>query len=101
MTRDEMNALMGQLLDESLELDFAEFCEVCQASEEFVIELVSEGVIEPRGKARAHWRFTGRSLHRAQVARRLRDDLQVNLPGIALVLDLLEEIEALQRRLRH
>jgi chaperone modulatory protein CbpM len=101
VTRDEMNALMGQLLDESLELDFAEFCEVCQASEEFVIELVSEGVIEPRGEARAHWRFAGRSLHRAQVARRLRDDLQVNLPGIALVLDLLEEIEALQRRLRH
>jgi chaperone modulatory protein CbpM len=108
MTRDEMTVLMGQLLDDSLELAFEEFCEACHANESFVIELVAEGVIEPRGTGemidlrggeRTHWRFSGRSLHRAQVARRLHEDLDVNLPGIALALDLLEEIEALQRRL--
>jgi chaperone modulatory protein CbpM len=50
-----------------------------------------------RGGERTHWRFSGRSLHRAQVARRLHEDLDVNLPGIALALDLLEEIERLRR----
>jgi chaperone modulatory protein CbpM len=97
MTRDEMNVLMGQLLDESLELEFEEFCRVCHASEEFVVELVAEGVIEPQGEERTRWRFTGRSVIRTQVAVRLCEDLDVNLPGVALALDLLEEIERLRR----
>jgi chaperone modulatory protein CbpM len=97
MTRNELDVLMGQLLDESLELEFEEFCRVCHASEEFVVALVAEGVIEPHGEERAHWRFTGRSVIRAQVAVRLCEDLDVNLPGVALALDLLEEIERLRR----
>jgi chaperone modulatory protein CbpM len=97
MTRDEMDILMGQLLDESLELEFDEFCRICHASEEFVVSLVAEGVIEPRGGDRARWRFTGRSVRRTQVAIRLHEDLDVNLPGVALALDLLEEIERLRR----
>ena len=96
MTRDEMDVLMGQLLDDTLELEFAEFCRVCHANEEFVIALVAEGVIEPRGEERRYWRFTGRSVRRAQVAVRLHEDLDVNLPGVALALDLLEEIDRLR-----
>jgi len=96
MTRDEINILMGQVLDESLELELEEFCRICHASEAFVVELVAEGVIEPRGEERARWRFTGRSVRRTQVALRLHHDLDVNLPGVALALDLLEEIERLR-----
>ena len=96
MTRDEMDVLMGQLLDDTLELEFAEFCRVCHANEEFVIALVAEGVIEPRGEERQYWRFTGRSVRRTQVAVRLHEDLDVNLPGVALALDLLEEIDRLR-----
>lgn len=97
MTRDEMDVLIGQLLDESLELEFDEFCRICNANEEFVMALVAEGVIEPRGAQRPQWRFTGRSVRRTQVAVRLHHDLDVNLPGVALALDLLEEIERLRR----
>ena len=97
MTREELELIMGQLLDESLEFELAEFCRVCQANEDFVAALVAEGVIEPRGDERTHWRFTGRSVRRTQVAVRLHHDLDVNLPGVALALDLLEEIERLQR----
>jgi chaperone modulatory protein CbpM len=97
MTRDEMDVLMGQLLDESLELEFEEFCRMCHVSEEFIMALVAEGVIEPRGRERSRWRFTGRSVQRTQVALRLHEDLDVNLPGVALALDLLEEIERLRR----
>jgi chaperone modulatory protein CbpM len=98
VTRDEMNILMGQLLDESLELELEEFCQICHASEDFVVELVAEGVIEPRGAPRERWRFTGRSVRRTQVAIRLHEDLDLNLPGVALALDLLEEIEQLRSR---
>ena len=97
MTREEINILMGQVLDESLEFELEEFCRICHASEAFVVELVAEGVIEPRGEERTRWRFTGRSVRRTQVALRLHQDLDVNLPGVALALDLLEEIERLRR----
>ncbi|MFU8822447.1 MAG: chaperone modulator CbpM [Gammaproteobacteria bacterium] len=96
MTREEINILMGQVLDESLEFELEEFCRICHASEAFVVELVAEGVIEPRGEERTCWRFTGRSVRRTQVALRLHHDLDVNLPGVALALDLLEEIERLR-----
>ena len=96
MTREQMEILMGQVLDESIELEFTEFCRICHANEEFVLALVAEGVIEPRGEERACWRFTGRSVRRTQVALRLHHDLDVNLPGVALALDLLEEIERLR-----
>ena len=96
MTREEIDILMGQLLDESLEFELEEFCRICHASEAFVVELVAEGVLEPRGEERACWRFTGRSVRRTQVAIRLYQDLDVNLPGVALALDLLEEIHRLR-----
>lgn len=97
MTREELEVIMGQLLDESLELELEEFCAMCHASEEFVVALVAEGVIEPRGgRMRTEWRFTGHSVRRAQVAVRLNRDLDVNLPGVALALDLLEELERLR-----
>lgn len=97
MTREQMDILMGQLLDDSLELELTEFCRICHTDEEFVLALVAEGVIEPQGEERPQWRFTGRSVRRTQVAVRLHHDLDVNLPGVALALDLLEEIERLRR----
>jgi chaperone modulatory protein CbpM len=97
MTRDELDVLMGQLLDDSIELELEEFCRICHASEEFVMALVAEGVIEPHGGDRARWRFTGLSVRRTQVAIRLHHDLDVNLPGVALAVELLEEIDRLRR----
>jgi chaperone modulatory protein CbpM len=96
MTRQDLEVLMGQVLDESLELGLEELCRICHAEESFVVALVAEGVIEPVGVTQTEWRFTGRSVRRTQVALRLHRDLDVNLPGVALALDLLEEIHRLR-----
>ena len=59
-----------------------------------------------RGRARAdrrrasEWRFAGASLRRTRVATRLARDFELNPPGVALALDLLDEIEALRAHLR-
>ena len=63
------------------------------------MEMVEEGVLVAHGRTSSEWRFTGRSLIRAQKALNLTRDLRVNWPGAALALDLLEEIEKL--RLEH
>ncbi len=93
------DVLKGMLLDERTELTLAELCEACSTSTEWVIELVEEGVIEPAGGERSRWRFSGTCLQRARTATRLQRDLDVNLAGVALVLDLMDEIQALRERL--
>ena len=92
--------LTGILLDEQAELSLQDFCHACSTSTEWVIELVDEGVLEPIGHDQAHWQFSGPSLLKARAAMRMQQDLQINLAGIALALDLMEEIEAMRERLR-
>jgi chaperone modulatory protein CbpM len=91
--------LSGTLLDESAELSLDELCRACSRHKQWVIELVEEGVLEPIGQNHEQWRFSATSLQRARITMRLERDLGVNLPGIALTLDLLDEIEALRTRL--
>lgn len=91
--------LSGILLDEQAELSLQELCHACSSSTEWVIELVDEGVLEPIGHEQAHWRFSGPSLPKARAAMRLQHDLDINLAGVALALDLMEEIDTLRERL--
>jgi len=92
--------LTGILLDERIELSLAELSEACASSTEWVIELVDEGVLEPISQEQGHWRFSGTSLLRARTAMRLQHDLKINLAGVALALELMEELEAMRERLR-
>ena len=84
-------------LDESSEFSLEELCRICGVREELVVEIVEEGVVQPVGPSRAHWRFSGIAVTRIQRVIRLQHDFEVNLPGAALALELLEEIERLRR----
>jgi chaperone modulatory protein CbpM len=85
------------LLDDSVEFSLTEVCTACRVSEELIVEIVAEGIVEPAGGDRALWRFTGLALARVQRVLGLQRDFGVNLAGAALALDLLEEIERLRR----
>jgi chaperone modulatory protein CbpM len=94
-----------QLLDEQLRLTLRDMCRICDVHAEFLAELVSEGIIEARveGRRRAampmqQWRFDGVAVVRVQRAMRLQRDLGVNLAGVALALELLDELETLRAR---
>jgi chaperone modulatory protein CbpM len=90
-------AISGILLDEQEQITLEEICEACSTRSEWIVELVEEGVLQPLEHERSEWRFTASSLSRAHVATRLRRDLGINLAGVALALDLLDEIEELRR----
>jgi len=92
--------LTGVVLDERTELSLTDLSQACSTSTEWVIELVQEGVLEPVGGQPRQWRFSGTSLKRAHAAMRLQTDLKINLAGVALALDLIEEIETMRERLR-
>jgi len=88
------------LLDDSIELSLEELCAACRVSEELVVEIVAEGIVEPLGGSRAQWRFTGLAVTRIQRVLWLQQEFDVNLPGAALALELLEEVERLRRARR-
>lgn len=90
----------GVLLDEGLTLSFSEITQLCGGSSRAVKLMVTEGLLHPKGRRPADWRFNGAEVRRAQRAMRLRRDLDLNLAGAALALDLLDELEDLRGRLR-
>lgn len=100
MANELQKLLSGEILEEQIDLTLAELCRACQLSAEQIFELVEQGVIEPRGRQPASWRFTGVSIRRVRRAQRLQQDLGVNPAGVALALDLLDELEQLRQRLR-
>jgi len=93
----------GTVIEED-SLTLEQLCHACGVHAEWVISLVEESIIEPQGDEMQVWRFSGASLVRVRSALRLQRDLGVNLAGIALALDLMEELESLRtelKRMRH
>ncbi|HEY5646952.1 MAG TPA: chaperone modulator CbpM [Pseudomonadales bacterium] len=97
MSNERRAELSGMVLDTRTTFTLVEFCSACGVEQRWITEMVEEGVIEPIAN-RDDWQFHGEALLRAKRAMRLVRDLGVNWPGAALALDLLEEIERLQRQ---
>lgn len=79
-----------------VQLDMEEFCEVADLSAAYVIEIVEHGILEPQGRAPKDWRFNDYELSQAKRAAKLRRDLDLEWEGVALALDLLDEVRQLR-----
>ncbi|MGD9783126.1 MAG: chaperone modulator CbpM [Hyphomicrobiaceae bacterium] len=77
-----------------------ELCAACRVEADWVMQLVAHGALDPAGGGAGEWRFTRLSVVHVAKAKRLQRDLGLNMPGVALALDLLAEIEMLRLRLR-
>ena len=90
----------GILTDEEEEVTLLRLCQLCGHSQEEILEMVSEGIVEARGPYRQRWRFSYRSVERVRKAGRLKKDFDLNLSGVGLVVELLDRIEELEQRLK-
>ena len=99
MDRTTSTVLHGSVVEEEVQLTIVELSRACNTSAQQIELWVVEGVLEPSGRTPDEWRFGGRSLTRMRLAMRLARDLDLNTPGVALTLDLLERIAALEARL--
>lgn len=97
----EPEALAAEPLDQREPVTLGELCERCQVSAEAVREMVLEGLVEPLETDSSRWRFAPTSMLRVWRALRLQRDLELNLAGAALAVELLEELQDLRRRLRN
>ncbi len=95
----DSNAVQLSETETVREVSFEELCTICHITPDFVIELVAYGTIEPHGNSASSWRFDSEQLHIIRTATRLHHDLEVNHAGIALAIDLLQQVEDLQSEL--
>ncbi|EHM51802.1 MAG: chaperone modulator CbpM [Yokenella regensburgei] len=80
-----------------------EFCVHTGVSEEELNEIVGLGVIEPSQNQAERWLFDDRAVSIVHRALRLRRELELDWPGIAVAMTLLEENAQLvkENRLLH
>ena len=98
MPPSDDQAITGTIFDQSAILSIKDLSRMCQVDERHIVEFVEEGVLNVI-ETSSEWHFTGDALRRARLAVRLERDLELNLAGVALALDLLEELQRLRREL--
>ncbi len=99
MTQIQTTWIEGSIVEDEMHMSIVEISQATRAPEELIMSWVSEGVLSPAGSSPEDWRFSGDSLKRAKTAAHLTHDLELNTPGVALALDLLDEITRLRNQL--
>ena len=99
MNTDTASKAIGVCLIDEHALELEAFAAACGTEVEFVRLLVDEGLVQPVA-AQPAWRFGGEELARVRRICRLQRDFEANLQSVAVMLDLLDEIERLRARLQ-
>jgi chaperone modulatory protein CbpM len=100
MSSSEDRALPGAIFEESTVLTVRDLSRMCAVDERHIVEFVEEGVLSVVEVDTTEWHFSGAALRRARLALRLERDLELNLAGVALALELMDELEHLRRELQ-
>lgn len=87
------------VVEEHVSFTLTALCQASGAAPDRIHALVAEGLLQPTGQGPPDWRFGGDALPQTRRALRLARDLELDLAAVALVMDLLAEIEHLRSRL--
>ena len=96
MTQTNITWIEGSVVENEVHMSIVELSHASRTPQELIMSWVTEGVLSPLGTSPEDWRFSGDSLRRAKTAAHLTHDLELNVPGVALALDLLDEITKLR-----
>ena len=84
--------------DHAVTLD--QLSELCALPLPLLEELIGAGAILPLEEHSASPRFGAQALSAARAARRLREDFELDFPGLVLALGLLDRVQDLERQVR-
>ena len=99
MTKINTTWIEASVVENEVHMSIVELSHASRTPQELIMSWVSEGVLSPAGSSPEDWRFSGESLKRAKTAAHLTHDLELNTPGVALALDLLDEISRLRNQI--
>lgn len=96
----EDDVLTGNIVGREDVLTVEELASACHAEVRWVTELVEVGILSKQGRDQTAWRFCAADLVCARRAARLQRDFEASIETVAVMLDLLNEIDRLRERLR-
>ena len=79
-----------------VQLDMRTLCQEADITADCVIEIVEHGIVEPSGRTPEEWVFDDRAPVTLKRAVKLHDQLALEWEGVALALELLEEVQQLR-----
>ncbi|BCA94517.1 molecular chaperone [Legionella antarctica] len=91
--------LVGVLIEETTTISFNEVCRKYNIPKELLIEMIEQGLFNNQATQIEQVALDQKALRRLESAFRLHRDLGINLPGVALALELLEEMEEMRNEL--
>lgn len=90
----------AEILDENCIFDLNGFAQACGQSTEWVLQLLEYEILPAREDIRIH-QFFADELLRARRAYRLQRDFEASLPAVAMMLDLIDEVQSLRKKIKH
>ncbi len=79
-----------------IEMTLDEFIHAAHLQSDTLERMIEAGILDPHADAAGEWRFEFQMLFTARRALRLHRELEIDWSGIALALDLLDELEQLR-----
>ncbi|MGC1181707.1 chaperone modulator CbpM [Legionella sp.] len=93
------NILIGILIEESETKTYTEVCHKYNIPEKLLMEMMEQGLFANQSTEIEQLKLNQNELHHIESAFRLHQDLGINLPGVVLAIELLEEIKKLKDEL--
>lgn len=89
----------AEVIDEQLSFDLAHFAQTCGQSPEWVLHLLEYDILPTR--SHTEHVFLGEDVTRARRAYRLQRDFEASFSAVAMMLDLIDEVQKLRKQIRH
>lgn len=84
-----------------LQVSVKELCQIERITEQMIVEAVDHGIASPqRGTRVTEWVFDTNSVHWLKKAIRLQQDLEIDWIAVAMLIDLLQQKESMEREIK-
>lgn len=94
--KNDLMIVVDEALNNAVSLE--ELCDICDISADDINELIAYDIIHMPQNTPDLWIFNVAHVQRIKTAMRLQRDLEINLAGVALALELLDELDELRER---
>lgn len=81
-------------------LDLNRFAEACGQSPEWILQLIEHGILPERSEKQLTM-FRDEDISRARCAYRLQRDFDASLSAVAMMIDLIDEVQQLRHEVKH
>ncbi|MBJ9984158.1 MerR family transcriptional regulator [Acinetobacter sp. S40] len=89
----------AEIIDEQCTFDLTHFAQISGQSPEWILQLIDYDILSASGQPQ-QYRFSSTDVIRARRAYRLQRDFDASLSAVAVMLDLIDEVHHLRRKIR-